>query len=221
MFSVKTNVNEVLGFVDRLGSQYEFAVASALTNVVRDISKAMPAEVEKALDNPTPYTKAGFFFQRAEKTRLVAVVGVKDRQAQYLAYQVDGGTRQPTRQALRLPGRVQLNSFGNLPAGAIRQLVARAKAGKRVSPGQAKRFGVSKGLDLFYGEPGDGRPAGIYQRIVRGPDDHQLVPIVVFPKQAAKYEQRFDFRGIARRRVEQTFEPALRQAWARAKATAR
>jgi len=221
VFSVKSNVNEVLSYFDRLGSQYEFAVASALTQTVRDISRAMPAEAEKALDNPTPYTKGGFFFTRADKRKLVAVVGIKDRQAQYMAFQVDGGTRQPTRRALRLPSNIQLNNFGNLPTGAIRQLVARAKAGKRASPGQSKRFGISKGLDLFYGEPGDGRPAGIYQRIVRGPDDQQLVPLVVFPKQPAKYEQRFDFRGIARRQVEQTFEPALRQAWARAKATAR
>lgn len=221
MISVKDNVREVLAFTDRLSAQYEFAVASALTRSVKTVREAMPAEVEKALDKPTPYTKAGFYFTPAQKQRLTAVVGVKDRQAQYLDYQVDGGARAPARRALRLPSQVQLNAYGNLPAGLIRQLVARAKAGKRATKTQAARFGVSQELDLFYGEPGDGRPAGIYKRVVINATKHQLIPLVVFPKQAAQYERRFDFRGRARAIVLATFEPALRQAWAKAKATAR
>lgn len=63
------------------------------------------------------------------------MVGVKDRQAQYLACQGEGGTRAPARQALRLPSVVDRNESGNLPAGLIRQLVARAGAGRR-APGR-------------------------------------------------------------------------------------
>jgi hypothetical protein len=222
MLNVKDNVAEVLSWTDRLSRQYEFAVAVALTNTARAVAQAMPAEVDKAFKGgAVPFTRQAFYFKRAEKTRLTSEVGVKRLQAEYLAYQVSGGERRPKRQALRLPSVVTLTQQGNLPPGAIGRLVARARSGKRTTKGQAKRFGVSTGLDLFYGEPGDGRPAGIYKRVVIGGTKHQLVPVVVMPKISAKYEQRFDFYGIARREAQRAFEPALRQAWAKAKATSK
>ena len=221
VLSVKDNVRQVLSFTDRLSSQYEFAVASALTETVKQVQRAMPAELEQSLDSPTPFTKSGFFIKPARKAALTAVVGVKAAQARYLVWQVKGGRRAPTNKALRLPSVVQLNQYGNLPPGVIRQLVARAKAGRRATKTQAARFGVSQELDLFYGEPGDGRPAGIYKRVVISATRHQLVPIVVFPQQPAQYEQRFDFYGAARRIVLARFAPNLRAAWAKAKATAR
>lgn len=222
MLNVKDNVADVLSWTDRLSRQYEFAVAVALTNTARAVARAMPAEVDKAFKGgAVPFTRQAFYFKRAEKTRLTSEVGVKRLQAEYLAYQISGGERRPKRQALRLPSVVTLTQQGNLPPGAIGRLVARARSGKRTTKGQAKRFGVSTGLDLFYGEPGDGRPAGIYKRVVIGGTKHQLVPVVVMPKISAKYEQRFDFYGIARSEAQRAFEPALRQAWARAKATAK
>ncbi|TDH58250.1 hypothetical protein E2C06_33595 [Dankookia rubra] len=52
----------------------------------------------------------------ATKRELVAEVFVKDRQAEYLALQETGGTRQPAKQALVIPGKdASLNSYGNLP----------------------------------------------------------------------------------------------------------
>jgi len=117
---------------------------------------------------------------------------------------------------------VQLNQYGNIPAGLIRQLVARAKAGKRATKTQARRFGVSQQLDLFYGEPGDGRPAGIYKRIVISSTRHQLVPIVVFPKQSARYTTKpFDFYAFSQRITLREFGPALDRAWRLALATAK
>jgi hypothetical protein len=216
MLNLSSNIAEVLRFTDRFNSQYRFAVAGALTTSAREAAKAMPAELERPLDNPTPYTKAGFYVTPATKERLTAVVGVKDRQAEYLRWQVEGGVRVPRRKALRLPGVVGLNAYGNIPTGLIRQLVTRAKAGKRTTKAQARRFGVSQEHTLFYGDPAGERPAGIYKR-ERG----RLVPVVVFPQQSARYEKRFDFHAAARRAVLRTFEPAIRQSWARALATAR
>lgn len=221
MFSVRDNVREVLSFTDRLSAQYEFAVASALTATVKSVAGVMPAEAEKALDDPTPFTQAAYFIQPARKERLVATVGVKARQAEYLAYQVEGGERAPRRKALRLPADVPLDQHGNLPPGLIRQLVNRARQGKRATKSQARRFGVSQLVDLFYGEPGDGRPAGVYKRVVVSSTEHRLIPVVVFPKQSARYDKRLDFHGKARRVVVAEFEQHLRHAWARAKATAR
>jgi len=221
MLKIEVDTKGVLGFMDRLSSQYRFAVALALTNTAKEVADAMPAITRVQLDNPTPFTQRGFYFKRAEKIRLEAEVGVKQQQAEYLRWQVEGGVRQPKRQALRLPSEIQLNPYGNMPAGLVRQLIARAKAGRRATKTQARRFGVSQQVDLFYGEPGDGRPAGIYKRIALPGRDNRLVPLVVFPKQSARYEKRFDFYGEARRIVQRRFNDHVRTAWARAMATAR
>lgn len=221
MLSVKSNIDEVLRFTDRFNRNFPFAVASALTDAVGAARRTMPAQLERDLDHPTPFTKGGFYITPARKDNLVAAVGVKDRQAEYLRFQVYGGQRQPKRKALRLPTAVDLNPYGNLPSGLIRQLVARAKSGKRATKSQARRFGVSQQVELFYGDPKDERPAGIYKRVPIGGGKSRLVPLIVFPQQAARYEKRFDFIGAARREVLKAFSPALRRRWQQALATSR
>lgn len=220
MISIRSNVRNVLSYTDRLSKQYRFAVAKAMTDTVRNARDAMPAQAERDLDNPTPWTNKAFYFKSAQKATLVAEVGIKDIQSAYLKYQVEGGIRRPARKGLRLPAEVELNRFGNIPKGLIGQLVARAKSGRRATKTQAKRFGVSSGLDLFYGDPGSNRPPGIYKRVGKG-DRQSLVPVVVFPQQPAVYRKRFDFYGQARRVIARKFEPNLRRAWAHALATAR
>jgi len=218
---LKGNIDLVIRDSMKLHPQFRFAAAKALTNVVGIVRAAMPGEVESALDRPTQFTKGGFFIKPARKDNLTAVVGVKDRQAEYLQYQVEGGVRAPKRSALRLPAVVELDSAGNLPANTIKRLVQRAQAGKRATKAQGRRFGVSTQVDLFYGEPGDGRPAGIYKRVPIGDGQTRLVPIVVFPKQSAQYTRRFDFFGVAERIVSLNFSAALDRSWAEALATAR
>lgn len=218
---VSSNIDRVMGQARQLHPQFRFACAKALTDTVVVVRDAMPNEAAGVFDRPTAFTRQGFYMQRATKDTLQASAGVKDRQAQYLSYQVEGGERAPARKALRLPGEVELNEFGNMPAGLVRKLIERAKAGKRATKGQSRKFGVSSKVDLFYGEPGDGRPAGIYKRVAVSATEHRLVPVVVMPKQTAKYEPRFEFYAIAQRITLQTFEPALDKAWAQALASAK
>jgi hypothetical protein len=216
---LSSNVRDVVGDVDLLfNDQVPFAIAKALTDTARQISAAMPAELESALDRPIDFTRRGFYVQPARKTDPQAVVGVKDVQARYLGYQIEGGSRKPTRKALRLPAKVELDGYGNMPKGLVKQLIARAKQGKRATKSQAARFGVSQEDALFYGDPGGGKPPGIYQRIHTGAR-RQLVPVVVFPQQEAAYSPRFDFGGAAGRVAEQRFEAALDAAMEQAIAT--
>jgi hypothetical protein len=218
---VTSNIGMVLADSRQLQKQARFAVAKALSDTVRDAQAAMPQAAESSLQRPTQFTKRGFYYERATKERLIAAVGIKPIQAEYLRYQVDGGVRVPRNVALRLPAVVDLTPEGNLPAGTIRTLIQRARAGRRATAKQAKRFGVSSQLDLFYGEPGDGRPAGIYKRVVISKDRHQLVPIVLFPRKSARYTKRFDFHGVAERVVRDRFTDHLEAAWRLALATAR
>jgi len=60
---LSSNINEVLGWTARLHPQFEFAAAKALTDTVRLVQKALPAEAEQTLDRPVPFTKSGFYIQ--------------------------------------------------------------------------------------------------------------------------------------------------------------
>ncbi len=212
--SLTSNVDAVLGEVRRLHPQWKFAAALALTRAAAATRAELPAVVEAVLDRPTPFTRAAFAFTPARKDRLEASVYIRPIQAEYLRYQVEGGTRRPKRIALRLPAVVDLTEHGNLPAGLIRALVARARAGKRATKSQARRFGVSSAADLFYGDPGQGRPAGIYKRVPAGAGRERLVPVVVFPRRSAVYQARFDFYAEAGFRFEPAFPAELERAWA-------
>lgn len=177
-------------------------LAQALNKMAFKIAEAMPGQMERAFDRPVPFTLKAFGVQRATPKNLRAVVYAKDRQAQYLWYEIEGGARTPSRRLLRLPAHVRLNMYGNLPAGLIRELIDVAKHNKVVTAAKARRAGIKMGrtLTMFYGDPGDARPIGIYQR--QGP---HLVPVVVMPKGPAKYSQRFDFYGIANSIFEREF----------------
>lgn len=215
-FSVKHNVAEVIDKINRFTREGRDATAYALTLTARDLHQSYPAKLETDLDNPTPFTKRGFYVKGANTSTLTAEVGVMPKQAEYLRYQVLGGSRSPRKVALRLPSEVDLNQYGNLPAGVIRQLVARAKAGKRTTKRLAGRTGVGQSNDLFYGDPGDGRPVGIYKRTGMGTKREKLVPVVVMPKRAATYRRRFDFFGHGRSLIVERWPVNVRRAFARA-----
>ena len=154
------------GGVKRLSNDLAFVAAKSLTRTARKIAQEdMPQVVQRSLDRPTRFTKRGFYSIGAKKSSLVAYVGIKDKQAEYLKYQIYGGVRTPKRKLLRLPAEIALDAHGNILRRTLSQLITRAKQGKRATKGISRRSGVSTKVDLFYGDPGDGRPVGVYKRI--------------------------------------------------------
>jgi hypothetical protein len=219
--SLSGNIDQVIGATARLHPQFRFAAAKALTLTLRGAQQLMPAAATGALDRPTAFTLRGFYAQSAQKDNLQASVGVKDLQAKYLGYQVQGGTRAPNRLALRLPSTVALDESGNLPKGVIARLIAAAKSGRKLGKRLSSRAGLSQDVQLFYGKPrGTNLPAGIYRREKRG-SKSVLVPVIVFPRQSATYQPRFDFYAVAHRHVVDTFDATLARTWSEALATAR
>ncbi len=213
--TVTSNTKQVLAAHRALAQKHRFAAAQAINATLRMARDTMPAALERDLDRPTPFTKRGFAVRPARKSDLQGFLVILPMQAAYLQYQIKGGRRAPKRIALRLPGQLKLNEFGNMPAGTIKRLVQRAKEGKRATRAQSRRFGVSNKVDLFYGEPGDGRPAGIYKRVRESGGRGMLVPLVLLPKRSASYKRRFDFYGHADRVVRTRFPSALQAAVAR------
>ncbi|MBT9511341.1 MAG: hypothetical protein IV104_03245 [Acidovorax sp.] len=211
-----TGLDAVKRQIANADKQVRFAASRALNETAQEVRKAIPGELSRSLDRPTPFTTSdkATFVRPATKERLEAAVQFKDRQASYLRYQLEGGLRQPARKALRLPSAIGLDQHGNLPKGIIKQLVAIARKEGKLGKRRARRIKVSNKLELFYGDPKDlgarKFPPGIYKIVSRGKGvGAQLIPLIVFPEQAAKYEKRVDLEPMARAVVLKTFGPAF------------
>jgi hypothetical protein len=220
-------MDKALANLAGMQKQVRYAAAVALTKTAKAVQAAMPAVMDKELDRPTPFSKNGMFVMPARKDALSATVGFKDRQAAYLKYQIAGGTRTPGPRGIKLPGNIQLNSFGNIPKGMIDKLKAAAQDGS-LGRGIAKKLGVGnrrKGaapIQLFYGKPTgrgwDKAPMGIWRRVPGTPG--KLIPVIVFEAAAARYKPRFNFRRAAEQVVARewdkqfaaAFEAAIRSA---------
>ena len=213
-------VDAVKAHLSGMGKQVSFAASKALNATGKAIADAMPAEIERVIDKPTPFTKRGVrVLGYANKERLEATVGFMKAQAKYMYWQVEGGARQPGPAGLRLPSAINVNEFGNIPKGIIKQLIAvarkdKTKGGKdkKISKATTTRIRVSNKVELFYGDPldktGKTWPRGIY-KIANG----SLIPLVVFPVTPARYRAIFDFQriaeGIAKREWSRQFDIAL------------
>lgn len=224
------NLEIVKANIAGMGRQLAYAASRALNATARKVADAMPAEIEQAIDRPTPFTKRGVRVLRwSNKGNLQAVVGFMDAQARYMRYQIEGGTRQAGPRGIKLPGNITLNTFGNIPKGVIDQLKAAAKGGglsntiaRRLQAGGNRRKGAAP-VELFLGQPrGKGwenAPMGIWRRIEGNPG--KLVPVVVFEKKAARYRPRFDFRKKAEAVVDRHWQAEFNAALAEAMRTAR
>ena len=199
-----------------MGKQIPFAASKALNATAQKVADAMPAELERALDRPTPFTKRGVRILRyASKAKLETTVGFMADQAKYMALQIEGGTRQPGKAGLKIPAAIKLNEFGNIPRGIIAQLVAVARKEQGMKKATSRKIKVSAKLDLFYGDPkdqaGKNWPRGIY-KIANG----ALIPLILFPQVAARYRARFDYpakaKAIVDREWPRQFDTALADA---------
>lgn len=231
--NVTTNLPAVQRFLATAQKQGRFALSVALTRTAQDVQRAVPAALDRSLDNPTEFTKRGTYVVPARKDRLQATVGFKDRQARYMALQIAGGVRRPGTIGIKLPGNIQLNSFGNIPRGVINRLKAAAKDGslgttlaKRINANGNRRKGAAA-VQLFLGKPtGKGwekAPMGIWRRIPPAVPGGvgKLVPVVVFEDTPARYSRRFDFEALARRTVATRFADHFQAEYRKALASAR
>lgn len=205
------------------GKQVVFAAAVALTRTARAVKEAVPARMDQELDRPTPFSKGGLYVKAARRESLTAEVGFMTRQAAYMKYQIAGGVRSGGARGIKLPGNIELNTFGNIPKGTIDKLKAAAQNGT-LSSVLARRLGAGnrrKGaapIQLFFGKP-TGRgwekaPMGIWRRIPGTPG--KLVPVIMFEDTPARYQPKFKFgrlgEEVVRREWERQFSTALDQA---------
>ena len=174
--------------------QIPFATALALNNTAKDGQAAAQKAMEKALDRPTPFTLRGIAVKRATKSNQESVVYIKDIQAEYLRWQITGGTRKARNKALLVPENIRLNKYGNMPRGRINKL----RDKKNIFSGEVD--GVS----------------GVYQRYKR-----KAPRLLVSYEKDARYGVKYPFAKIVKKTVARTFPDNFRGALAYAALTAR
>jgi len=209
--SVKSDVDKALKSMSRLhNKQVPFAAALGLTMTAKKVAKVEQRMMVRKLDRPTPFTIKGVKCQGASKNdfktgRLHSSVYLMDKQAEYLRFQIEGGTRTPKGQAIAVPtSNVKLNRYGNLAGGQGR--IKRLLAKKNVFQGTIN--GV----------------AGVWQRPKRGKRSRggsgtigqSGLKLLVAYESSTQYQPRFDFYGIAERSVRTNVGKEMDKAIARA-----
>ena len=194
--NVKSNIKEITKFTTTVQKkQIPFATSVAINDTLFDLKKEMAKQMDKKLDRPTPFTKRGFFINKAKKNLLVGVLLMKDVVANYLQYQIDGGIRTDSKY-LPIPfvPNARLNKFGNIIG---------------------KKTGLIKKNTQFIGTVKG--TTGVWERTNKG----QRVKLIIGFERSANYRPRFPFYLIAEKFSNAVFDKKFVKAFSRALRSAR
>ncbi|EFH09400.1 hypothetical protein HMPREF0731_4381 [Pseudoroseomonas cervicalis ATCC 49957] len=180
-----------------LSRQMPFVEALTLTTAAKGAADEVREELPSIFDQPTPFTRNGVAIQPARRGAPMARVYIRQRQAEYLAPQETGGVVQPKagRRALVVPVEIRRNQYGNMARNALKNLKGK--------PG------------VFIGT-GPGGAGGFWRR-----REDQPPELLAAFKREATYKPVFGFKARVIKSVRSRLGPALQQAIARARATAR
>mgnify|MGYP003110665948 FL=1 len=186
---VKSNINEITKWTTNAQKkQIPFATSVAINNTLFDLKKEMAKQMDKKLDRPTPFTKRGFFINKAKKNLLVGVLLMKDIVANYMQFQIEGGTRTTGKQ-IPVPYKpnARLNKFGNIIG---------------------KRTGLIKKSTQFIGNVSG--TEGVYERTKDG------LKLIIGFERSVTYRPRFPFYVIAEKFSKAVFDKKFAKAFDRA-----
>ena len=126
--SVDVDLRQLTKAFDRLGREAPFAMALAMTKTAQQAQIDATAVMVRDLDKPTPFTQKAIGITKATKTNPVAHVFIKDKQADYLKFQIEGGTRVAERgKPVIIAHHKHRNKYGNLPRNKLRRLRQQGK----------------------------------------------------------------------------------------------
>ena len=187
--NVESNIKEITKWTTNAQKkQIPFATSVAINNTLFDLKKEMAKQMDKKLDRPTPFTKRGFFINKAKKNLLVGVLLMKDIVANYMQFQIEGGTRTTGKQ-IPVPYKpnARLNKFGNIIG---------------------KRTGLIKKNTQFIGNVSG--TEGVYERTKDG------LKLIIGFEISVTYRPRFPFYTIAARFSNAVFDRNFTKAFNRA-----
>tara|TARA_Y100001937_G_C7011986_1_gene281392 strand:+ start:45 stop:719 length:675 start_codon:yes stop_codon:yes gene_type:complete len=199
LISISDNIKEFQKkLTDFEKKQLPFAIMIGTNKTAFGLRKEMGKQTVKKLDRPTPATQKGFIVKKANKKTLTAEVAIKDFVADYLKFQIDGGTRF-TGKKIPVPytPNARLNKFGNIPN---------------------KRKGlIKRPTKQFIANIGG--VSGVYEKSGRG--GKQLKLIIAFEDSVTYDKKPFPFYKIGEGYISGTYNRNLSEGFKRAIKTAR
>ena len=218
---VKQDLDRVRRDLGAMREQVPFAASVAINDVARKSQAAIPPLLERVLDRPKPFTtKSPVFLKFSTKTNLEATVGLKDKQASYLAALLSGQERKqkPIEQKFMgryfMPSRgLPLDAYGNVSKATMLAIVRAVTSG---AP-------IWKGKRVFLVPDGQRLPAGVYagDKVKAKRRENKAEPLLVFVKRAPRYRRVIEFAAEVERVVRSEFASAFERAYRRAVETAR
>lgn len=221
-------------------SQLPFATAAALTKIAQKVMADEKREMRRVFDQPTPYTMRAMAIRPASKDAKIIQSEVFFREFagkgtpayKYLMPNIKGGMRSAKRheRALRAHGILNppmltapardapIDGRGNMAGGIYQSILSEVGAAFYASGNQSmNKTGRrrKKKVRGYYVVKKGGRAVGIRQR-----DGANTKRILNFIKPVA-YQPRFDFYGVAHKRIDLSLESTFKYWLKRAIRTAR
>lgn len=161
---IRADIKEATKGLSRLEKkQIPFAASKTLNRLAKDLTKKRGSGVigkattqtfsKKKGKGATQFTQKNFFYKKSTKQNLTAIVFWDDSNADYMKFQVFGGTRTPKRRSIVVPTKhsnKHLNAFGNFKPSVLDEWFGGTnpkyfkgvpKGAKRQSDGIWERYG--------------------------------------------------------------------------------
>lgn len=222
-------LDQVKRHLTSVQKQARFAAARTLTSLGKLVEKELQGEMAGKFDRPTPWVAKGTFVKPATKQTLVAVIGMRPRQAMYVKEHFGGGHRgqKPYEKALAalgvipsgykaIPGAgMKLDSRGNPNRAQLKEVFGSLKSGMGR---YGKRGKTIYRVGYFVIQPGNVSrlQPGVYKRI----NNRAITPALVFVSSAG-YRKRLDLARIAMDVVAKDFNVIFAAEFNKALSTAR
>lgn len=244
--SVQSDIEKLLPKLAAVGSrQAPFAVAVALTKTAQIAQRSIKETMPAVFDRPTSYTLNSLYLRPATRSRLEALVKIKDESFKgiaanrWLHAEVAGGVRNLKRseRSLQIKGYLKsgeqivpgsgatLDGYGNIRGGQMSKILGALQANSdpmqnETTASRKRSRSKKRKAEYFVGSPGGGRlPRGVYARTKFG-FGSAIKPILIFTK-AGRYKKRLPFHDIVTKVVQRNFDQQLQVAIYNAIRTAR
>ena len=142
--NLRFDAAEIAKAFGELQQEHPNVMAQAINDTTREVRDAQVAEIRASFDNPTAFTLRALYTRFATKTKLQAMVWLKDgtTRAHYLIPQIEGGNRPLKRfeEILVRAGMMRsneravpaaaakLDAYGNMGRGQIVQMLSQLQA---------------------------------------------------------------------------------------------
>lgn len=226
--TVKLDFSQAIRKLNIAKEQLPFAAALALTRTAQQAKLDEIQAMKSSFVHVVPYTLLGIYIEKATKASLIAYVGIKGKQAQWLGTEIVGGQRDlglekflrniglppagmyavPGPEAKLVGGKVSISWLEKITANIIRDEFGVKQ--RRI------RMGTLSSNQVFaLTERRANLPPGIYARKGR-----RVLPLIFFVGRAV-YRAKYDFYGVGQQTALRVFDALARKAALDAMATAR